>query len=58
MVTAPTVASVEVAPPPAEVKAEVPPRPKRALNDPREVKRREREAKLRAEGVLPPASQS
>jgi len=42
----------------AEVKPEHPPRPKRALNDPREVKRREREAKLRAEGVMPPSGQS
>ena len=33
-------------------------RPKRASNDPREVKRREREAKLRAEGILPSSSQS
>lgn len=33
-------------------------RAKRAANDPREVKRREREAKLRAEGILPPSSQS
>ncbi len=52
------VTSMEVTPAPTEVKAELPPRPKRALNDPREVKRREREAKLRAEGVLPPSSQS
>ncbi len=58
MVAVPPVASVEVAPVPTEVKADLPPRPKRALNDPREVKRREREAKLRAEGVLPPSSQS
>ena len=41
-----------------EAKAEQPARPKRAYNDPREVKRREREAKLRAEGILPPSSQS
>jgi hypothetical protein len=30
-----------------------PSKPKRAYNDPREVKRREREATLQAEGVLP-----
>ncbi len=33
-------------------------RPKRAYNDPREVRRREREAKLRAEGVISGSSKS
>ena len=33
--------------------AERPPRPKRAYNDPREVRRRQREAQLKAQGVLP-----
>lgn len=47
-----------VVPPAAEPAASVRERPKRASNDPREVKRREREAKLRAEGILPPSSQS
>ncbi len=54
----PNVAITEVAAAPSEVKPEPPPRPKRALNDPREVKRREREAKLRAEGVMPQSGQS
>jgi ribonuclease E len=44
--------AAEPVPPPVRA------RPKRAANDPREVKRREREAKLRAEGILPPSSQS
>ena len=38
---------------PAQSVPPVPERPARAFNDPREVRRRQREAELRAEGVLP-----
>jgi ribonuclease E len=38
---------------PAAVEPERPARPKRAYNDPREVRRRQREAELKAQGVLP-----
>ncbi|MCP5179632.1 MAG: Rne/Rng family ribonuclease [Pseudomonadales bacterium] len=50
--------AAESSPNPADVPAAEtePARPKRAYNDPREVRRREREAKLRAEGILPSGS--
>jgi len=44
-------AAMEAAPEPATIAEAPPARPARAANDPREVRRREREAALRAQGV-------
>jgi ribonuclease E len=65
-VTEEPVAEVPEAPAPAVQEpateapvAETPPsRPKRAYNDPREVRRRQREAELKAQGVLPKTGES
>ncbi|HEX7036996.1 MAG TPA: Rne/Rng family ribonuclease [Pseudomonadales bacterium] len=42
----------------AEPAAEEPRRPRRAYNDPREVRRRQREAELKAQGILPKTGDS
>jgi len=54
-VSEPVAAAAEPAPAPEE--ATPPPRPARAYNDPREIRRRQREAELRAQGVLPKTGQ-
>ncbi|MFW6092784.1 MAG: Rne/Rng family ribonuclease [Pseudomonadota bacterium] len=51
----PKEASKATAAPQANEAEEAPQRPQRAYNDPREVRRRQREAELKAQGVLPKA---
>jgi ribonuclease E len=49
----PSASEQEQVVPPAAAEPRQPTRPKRAYNDPREVRRRQREAELKAQGVLP-----
>ena len=50
-------AAVKAEPDPEPVSAAPIERPSRAANDPREVKRRQREAELKSEGVIPAGRQ-